>query len=156
MGVVAVGRASMLTATSADDVLAFIMDVEPYQAVDPRLTSITWVRRSPGETVFRFRPRLMGAPGPRTTQRVVLTPGRRVDITPAPSPMDRIVSFAGSLECVQEGGLNRVHRRLESRFARPLSWVLDPLMRRWLAKDVPAELARLNAHLEGIPRSDLG
>ncbi|SDN46930.1 Polyketide cyclase / dehydrase and lipid transport [Geodermatophilus sp. DSM 45219] len=148
MGVVAVGQASMVTTASAEDVLAFIMDVEAYQAVDPRLKTITWVRRSPGETVFRFRPRLMGMPGPRTTQRVVLTAGRRVDIIPVPSPMDRIVLFAGLLECVEEDGLVRVHRRLEFRFARPLSWLLDPLMRRWLAKDVPAELARLKAHLE--------
>jgi hypothetical protein len=58
-----------------------------------------------------------------------------------PSPMDRIVLFAGLLECVEEDGLNRVHRRLEFCFARPLSWVLDPLMRRWPAKDVPAEMA---------------
>jgi hypothetical protein len=147
----AVGRASTVVAASAEEVLAFIMDVEAHQAVDPRLKTIAWVRRRPEETVFRFRPRLLGVPGPMTTQRVVLTPGRRVDITPVPSPMDRIVLFAGSLECVEEAGLNRVHRRLEFRFARPLSWVLDPLVRRWLAKDVPAELARLKAHLEASP-----
>ncbi len=65
-----------------------------------------------------------------------------------PSPMDRIVLSAGWLECVEEDGLNRVHWRLQFRFARLLSWVLDPLMRRWLAKDVPAEMAHLKAHLE--------
>ncbi len=98
--------------------------------------------------MFRFRPRLMGVPGPRTTQRVVLISGRRVDVIPVPSPMDRIVLFAELRECVEEDGLNRVHRRLEFRFVRPLSWVLDSLMRRWPAKDVPAEMARFKAHLE--------
>jgi hypothetical protein len=142
----------MVTATPAKDVLAFILDVEAYQAVDPRLKTIAWVRRSPGETVFRFRPRLLGVPGPMTTQRVVLTPGKRVDIVAVPSPMDRLVHFAGLLECVEEAGLTHVHRRLEFRFARPLSWVLDPLMQRWLAKDVPAELARLKTHLDTTTR----
>lgn len=144
----AVGEANTVVARPAKEVLAFIMDVEAYRAVDPRLRTIAWVRRSPGETVFRFRPKLMGLPGPMTTQRVVLTPGRRVDITPVPSPVDRLVGFAGLMECIEEGGTTRVRRRLEFRFARPLSWFLDPLMGRWLAKDVPAELVRLKAHLE--------
>ncbi len=51
-------------------------------------------------------------------------------------------------ELETEGGTTRVRRRLEFRFARPLSWFLDPLMGRWLAKNVPAELVRLKAHLE--------
>lgn len=144
----AVGEASTLVARPAAEILDFILDVEAYRAVDPRLRTIRWVRRTPGETVFRFRPALMGLPGPLTTQRVTLTPGRRVDITPVPSVMDRFAGFAGLLECTPEGGATRVRRRLEFRFPRPLSWLMDPPLTRWLAKDVPAELARLKAHLE--------
>lgn len=146
----AVGEASVVIARKPEDILGFIMDVEAYRAVDPRLRTIRWVRRTPGETVFRFRPALMGLPAPMTTQKVTLTPGERVDITPLPSRMDRFAGFAGLLECVAEsnGAGTRVRRRLEFRFARPLSWVLDPLLNRWLARDVPAELARLKACLE--------
>lgn len=144
----AVGEASELVRRPATEILDFILDVEAYRAVDPRLRTIRWVRRTPGETVFRFRPTLMGLPAPMTTQRVTLTPGERVDITPVPSWMDRFAGFAGLLECTPEAGGTRVRRRLEFRFPRPLSWLVDPLLTRWLAQDVPAELARLKAHLE--------
>lgn len=144
----AIGEASILVRRPPTEILDFILDVEAYRVVDPRLRTIKWVRREPGETVFRFRPTLMGLPGPMTTQRVTLTAGRRVDITPVPSRMDRFAEFAGLLECTPEGGGTRVRRRLEFHFPRPLSWLMDPLLTRWLAQDVPAELARLKAHLE--------
>jgi ribosome-associated toxin RatA of RatAB toxin-antitoxin module len=149
----AVGEASTVVARPAQEILDFIMDVEAYRAVDPRLKTIRWVTREPDQTVFRFRPKLMGLPGPMTTQKVSLTPGERVDITPLPSPMDRFTEFAGLLECTAEGSGTRVRRRLEFKFARPFSWLLDPLLNRWLAKDIPAELARLKAHLEARPGS---
>lgn len=144
----AAGEASALVRRPATEILDFILDVEAYRAVDPRLRTIRWVRRTPGETVFRFRPTLMGLPGPMTTQRVTLTPGKRVDITPVPSRMDRFAGFTGLLECTPEAGGTLVRRRLEFRFPRLLSWLMDPLITRWLAQDVPAELARLKAHLE--------
>lgn len=60
-----------------------------------------------------------------------------------------MAGFSGLLECTQaEGGGTLVRRRLEFRFPRPLSWLLDPPLNRWLAKDVPAELERMKAHLE--------
>lgn len=91
----------------------------------------------------------MGLPAPRSTQRVVLMPGRRVDISTVPSPMDRAAAFEAPLECTDAGESGtRVRRRLEFRFAKPLSPLLDPLFNRWLTKDIPAELARLKAHLE--------
>jgi hypothetical protein len=143
----AVGEASTTVARPAEEILEFIMDVEAYRAVDPRLKTIKWVKREPGETVF------MGLPGPMTTQKVSLTAGERVDITPVPSPMDRFTAFAGLLECTAEGSGTRVRRRLEFTFQRPLSWLMNPLLNRWLAKDVPAELARLKAYLEARPAS---
>ncbi|SDZ00453.1 Polyketide cyclase / dehydrase and lipid transport [Amycolatopsis xylanica] len=144
----AVGEATTVVARPAAEILDFIMDVEAYRAVDPRLKTIKWVKREPGITTFRFRPKLMGLPGPMTTQRVALTPGERVNITPVPSAMDRVAGFAGLLECTADGSGTRVRRRLEFTFAKPFSWLMDPLLNRWLAKDVPAELARLKAHLE--------
>ncbi|MEC3979174.1 SRPBCC family protein [Amycolatopsis sp. H20-H5] len=145
---VATGEASTIIARPAADILAFIMDVEAYRVVDPRLKTIRWVRRAAAETVFRFRPRLLGLPGPMTTQRVALTPGVRVDISQVPGPLDRLADFHGLLECVEREDGTHVRRRLEFRFRRPLSWLLDPPLRRWLAHDVPAELARLKTHLE--------
>lgn len=147
----AVGEASTVVSRPAAEILGFIMDVEAYRAVDPRLKTIKWVKREPGMTTFRFRPKLMGLPGPMTTQQVSLTPGKRVDITPVPSAMDRFAGFAGLLECTAEGADTRVRRRLEFKFAKPFSWLMDPLLNRWLAKDIPAELARLKAYLEAAP-----
>ncbi|HEV7976206.1 SRPBCC family protein [Amycolatopsis sp.] len=144
----AFGEVSTVIRRPAEEILGFIMDVEAYRVVDPRLKTIKWVRRGHNETVFRFRPRLMGLPGPMTTQRVVLTPGERVDISGEPSAMDRVAVFEALLECTADAGGTRVRRRLEFRFARPLAWLLDPLFTRWLAKDIAAELGRLKAHLE--------
>jgi ribosome-associated toxin RatA of RatAB toxin-antitoxin module len=144
----AVGEATTVIACPAEDILAFIMDVEAYKAVDPRLRTIKWVRRTENETVFRFRPELAGVPAPLSTQRVVLTPGKRVDIVQAPHPMNRMAGFRGLLECTPDGDGTRVRRRLEFRFAPPMSWLLDARVERWLAEDIPAELARLKVHLE--------
>lgn len=145
---VAVGEATTFIARPAEDILAFIMDVEAYRAVDPRLQTIKWVRRTENETVFRFRPKLMNMPAPMSTQRVVLTPGKRVDILQAPHPMNRMAGFQGLLECTPAEGGTTVRRRLEFRFAPPMNWLLDRRIERWLAEDIPAELAKLKEHME--------
>lgn len=136
----------------ADDILEFILDVEAYRDVDPRLSSIRWVRRAHGCTVFRFRPRLMGLPAPLSTQMVVRR-GMSVDISALPSPSDHFADFAGSLECVAGPQETTVTRTLRFDLAAPLAPILDRRLSRWLERDVPAEMARLKARLEKRPSS---
>lgn len=139
---------------SAEDILGFILDVQAYQTVDPRLRSIRWVRRKEGFTVFRFRPQLMGLPAPLSTQLVVRR-GMRVDISALPSLNDRLARFAGSLACVEGVGGTTVTRTLRFDLARPLTVLLDRQLTRWLERDVSAEMSRLKSHLEGRRTSDI-
>lgn len=128
-------------------ILELILDVEAYREVDPRLKSIRWVRRAPGCTVFRFRPQLMGLPGPLSTQLVVRR-GTRVDISALPSPNDRLAHFVGSLECAEGPHGTTVTRTLRFDLAPALAPILDARLTRWLQRDVPAELRRLKVRLE--------
>jgi hypothetical protein len=135
----------------ADDILEFILDVEAYREVDPRLSSIRWVRRAQGCTVFQFRPQLMGLPAPLSTQMVVRR-GTKVDITALPSRNDWMAHFVGSLGCVERPQGTTVTRTLRFDLAPVLAPVLDGRLTRWLERDVPAEMSRLKARLEGADR----
>jgi hypothetical protein len=149
-----VAAAEVVVRATADDVLALVMDPERYRAVDPRIQRISWVRRSPDgrETVFRCFPRLGPVPAlAPSTQRVALDPGRGVRIATEPSWTDRLLRFEGSLDCEPVPGGVRVRRRLEFWLARPVRVSLGGTLQRWLADDVPRELAALRAELE--PRS---
>lgn len=147
-----VGAAELVIRTSPTVVLDFILDVERYRTVDPKIGPIHWVRRSPDgrEVTFRFTPRLGPLPAVvRSTQRVVRVGDDAVSITALPSWVDRVARFHGSLSARPVPGGVLVSRRLEFWLARPLRPTLGPVLRRWLARDVPAELAAVRHALEG-------
>ena len=52
-----------------------------------------------------------------------------------------------------EGG-TRVYHREALVFRRPFRWVLEPLLRRWLARDTPAEVNRMATLLLASLRLD--
>lgn len=146
-----VGDAEVLIRTTATEVLDFILDVERYRTVDPKIGTIHWIRRSPDgrEVTFRFTPQLGPLPAVvRSTQRVTRVGDHAVSIAALPSWVDRLAQFHGSLSTApaQEGVL--VRRRLEFWLAAPLRPTLGPVLRRWLARDVPAELAAVRQTLE--------
>ena len=155
-----VGTAEVVIRSTAERVLDLVMDPERYRAVDPRIQRIAWVRRSPDgrETVFRFSPRLGPVPAVApSTQRVVLDPGRGVRIIPEPSWTDALVRFEGALTCDPVDGGVLVRRRLEFWLAPPVRRLLGGALRRWLADDVPRELAALRGVLEpGAPTPHAG
>lgn len=147
-----VGAAETTIRTSAAEVLDFILDVERYRSVDPKIGAIHWVHRSPDgrEVTFRFTPRLGPVPALlRSTQRVTLVDGSSVSITALSSRVDRLARFRASLDTTAVDGGVLVRRRLEFWLAPPLRPTLGPLLRRWLARDVPAELRALRSALEG-------
>lgn len=146
-----VGEAEATIRTTATEVIEFILDVERYRAVDPKIGAIHWVRRSADgrEVTFRFTPRLGPLPAVvRSTQRVTRIGDDSVSITAQPSWVDRLARFHGSLSVtrVHDGVL--VRRRLEFWLSPPLRLVVGPALRRWLSRDVPAELAAVRRVLE--------
>lgn len=146
-----VGEAETVMATTCEDVLAFVMDVERYREVDAKIGTIHRIERSADgrQVTFRFTPNLGPVPALlRSTQHVTRRGERAVVIRPAPSWTDRLARFEGSVECWPDPDGVRVQRRLEFWFTPVLRALLGPALRRWLATDVPAELDAARRALE--------
>lgn len=145
----AFGEARLFVRRSAKEFADFVADLESYRQVDAKLGKIYWVRRDGNEVLFRFRPRLLGLPGPPTTQRVVIAEdGTSIRISGLPSWTDRLARFSAYFLLAETDGGTWVTRRVEFTFGRPVAWLLDPVFGRWLAKDVAAELAAAKRALE--------
>jgi hypothetical protein len=71
-----------------------------------------------------------------------------VSITALPSRVDRLARFHGSMNVTQTDEGVLVRRRLEFWLTPPLRLVLGPALRRFLSRDVPAELAAVRDVLE--------
>jgi hypothetical protein len=106
------GRATATLPCTADEYLAFVLDVERYREVDDKLGRIDWVRTEGNVTEFRFRPKMPLMPwSPKVVSRMTLTPGQRVDIAYAPRPQNRLAhvlsSFSAFFSCepVESGTL---------------------------------------------------
>src|SRR6266403_2265775 len=82
------GEATVVIRRPAKEVLDFVMDLHEYRKIDKKLGVIRWLRRDGDTVTFRFRPWLLGLPGPVTTQRLVRTGDSRIDISP-PVPASR-------------------------------------------------------------------
>lgn len=146
-----VGEAETTIRTTAAEVLEFILDIERYKTVDSKIGTIHWVRRTPDgrEVTFRFTPRLGPLPAVvRSTQRVTHNGDHSVSITTLPSRVDRLARFQGSMKVTRTDDGVLVRRRLEFWLAPPLRAVLGPVLRRFLSRDVPAELAAVRNVLE--------
>jgi len=145
--------------------LDLVLDVHQYAAVDDKMGPIKWVRRDGDLTEFRFTPRLPGLrlPQPAIVSQMRLVPGERIDVVLAPLPRNLssrvVVRFRASFSCAAVPGGVRVTRMMSFRFAPPMRWLVEPVLRRTLPVSVEREL-RLAKQLlesdgatwEGAPR----
>lgn len=140
-------------ACTPDEFLEFVMDIERYAQVDKKISPILWQRRESDLLEFACRPTLAGLPQPKVVQQVRLTPGRRIDITLSPLPLNRLAHalahFEASFACTPVNGGTQVTRMLEFRFARAVRWMLEPLFRRRLPGEVRDEVQLAKQYLEG-------
>jgi len=144
------GIGEEVVAATPEEALGWVLDLERYRQADYKIGPVDWVRVDDGGALVRFRSRMMGMPGPKVTQRIDRT-GTRLDVrTVEPKWMSRLLDFEGVIDCTPvEGGTNFFHREAFS-FRGPARYLLEPLLRRWLAKDTAAEVRRL-ADLIGRP-----
>jgi hypothetical protein len=134
--------------------LDLVMDIDQYAEVDDKIRPVYWSRRSGNVLEFEFRPKLPGLPfpTPKLVQRVELAPGKRVDITNAPSPRNkignRLSTFRGSFVCrpVDEG--TAVTRTIEMTFPATMRWLIEPVLTGRLQAAVDDEMDRATARLE--------
>lgn len=129
-----------------DEFLEFVMDIDRYATVDDKISPILWTRRDGDVVEFACRPKLAGLRQPKVVQQLRLTRGRRIDVSLAPLPRNRVANamarFTASFECAETGAGTNVTRRLEFRFTPTVQWFLEPLVRRRLPNEVRDELAR--------------
>lgn len=103
---------------------------------------------------FQFRPKLPGLPipAPKLVQHVELTPGKRIDITNAPWPHNKIGNrmseFRASFVCVPVDDGTRVTRTIEMTFPVFVRWAVEPILARRLQAAVDQEITRAKAFLE--------
>ncbi|MGH3541485.1 MAG: SRPBCC family protein, partial [Mycobacterium sp.] len=142
-----------------DQFLELVMDIEAYAEVDEKIRPIYWSRRTGNVLEFQFRPKLPGTPipAPKLVQRVELTPGRRVDVTNAPWPHNkvgnRMSSFAASFVCEPIDGATVVTRTIELNFPAPMRWLMEPILKRRLQTAVEDEIDRAKQRLESASAS---
>jgi hypothetical protein len=131
-----------------------VMDIERYAEVDDKIRPVYWSRRTGNVLEFQFRPRLPGllVPAPKLVQRVELTPGKRIDITNAPLPRNKIGNrmsrFIASFVCEPVDGATVVTRTVEVTFAGPMRWLLEPFLKGRLQAAVDDEIDRAKRRLE--------
>jgi hypothetical protein len=142
-------------ATTPDELLEFVMDIERYAEVDSKIKPILWSQRDGNRLEFACRPKLAGIRQPKVVQFAELTPGRRVEIGLLPVPHNRlanaIAGFHASFECAADRGGTRVTRTLEFTFTPAIRWLMEPLFRRRLLNEVSDEIRRAKQHLEDRP-----
>jgi hypothetical protein len=140
---------------AADEVLAFVMDPERYTQIDDKIGPIDWVRREGEVTEFRFRPKLPGIPGPapKVVSRMRLIPGQRVSAEYAPLPQNklahRLSKFGASFVCVPSREGVQFTRTISIEVTPLVRWLVEPVLRRTLQKDVEREVQGVKDYLEG-------
>jgi polyketide cyclase/dehydrase/lipid transport protein len=131
-----------------------VMDIERYAELDDKIRPILWSRRDGNRVEFACRPKLVGLRQPTVVQFLELTPGRRIDIGLLPKPRNRLAhrmaSFTASFECTPVDGGIQVTRTLEFRFSPAVRWLMEPLFRHRLERDVRTEIGLAKRHLEGV------
>ncbi|MHA6800401.1 SRPBCC family protein [Bounagaea algeriensis] len=135
-----------------EEFLGLVMDIERYAQVDKKISPVLWQRRDGDVVEFACRPKLAGLRQPKVIQYARLTPGHRIDIALTPLPANRIAhalaQFQASFECEAVEAGTRVVRTLEFRFTPLARWLLEPLFRRRLEREVREELALAKHYLE--------
>jgi hypothetical protein len=139
---------------SPEAFLDLVMDIERYAEVDYKIRPVYWSRRTGNILEFQFRPKLPGLPlpTPKLVQRLELTPRKRVDITNAPLPRNKIGNrmsrFKASFVCNPADGATAVTRTIEMTFRGPTRWLLEAVLKRRLQAAVEDEMDRATARLE--------
>lgn len=147
-------RAQQAMACSPDEFLEFVLDIERYAQVDDKLGPFDWVRREGDRVEFKFRPTMPGIPGPapKMVAQGVLTPGERVDVGLSPLPTNklwhRLMKFNATFVCEPAENGTVVTRTMSIEPVPAVRWLLDPVLRRNLQRNIESEVEKAKAYME--------
>ena len=144
------GEGTQLIRRAARDIFEFIVDFERYKKADHKIGTVHTVRWHGDHGEIHYDARFRGVPTPAVRQRITVQPFRRIDIRSTPGTFAHFMGpFHGLFTFEELGdGVTRVFHREEMSFRAPFKWVIEPLLRRWLADDVRQEVLRLKKLLE--------
>jgi hypothetical protein len=140
---------------SAKDICEFILDFEQYRKADTKIARVHSARWSGDTAEVRYSGRFRGFATPPVRQLVTVERHRRIDVRSKPGTFAHLVApFHGLflLEELGEGTTEVFHREALDPPV-PIKWLIEPLLRRWLEEDTPAEMVRLKQLLEAPPPS---
>src|SRR5438034_198525 len=110
---------------------------------------VHFVERAGNRGRARYAGRMRGLPGPAETVDWELEPWSRLHFRSTPSLWPGVLyHFDGLFTCEETAEGTCVRHREAVSLRPPLAWVVDPLLRDWLARDTAREMARLKALLE--------
>lgn len=146
-----IGEASVTVDAPRTAIFEFVLDLERYRQADHKIGpggTITWNDDGTGGTM-RFPGRLLGLPAPTGTYPFTKSENSlRIGPPIAGGARWVLEDFDGSFELVEtDDGVVATHREA-LQFRRPWRWLIDPLLRRWLANDTTKEMARFKQLVE--------
>jgi hypothetical protein len=143
-------EAMALIRRSPRDILEFVLDLERYRQADRKIGRVDFVERNANAGRARYAGTMRGLPGPTETVSWTLEPYSRLRFASTPSLWPGLVyRFEGLFTCEEVRGGTRVLHRETVFLRRPISWIVDPFLRGWLAHDIVEEMRRMKHLLEG-------
>ena len=145
------GEGTAVVRCSARAAYEFVLDLERYRQADRKIAkvhSVAWHGEREAEVCYsgRFR----GWTTPAVRQTLTVEPYRRIDVRSKPGTAAHAASrFHGSFTFEElPDGTTRIFHREELCFHPMLAWLMEPLLRDWLERDTPEEVARMKTLLE--------
>ena len=143
----AVGKATIERPANA--VIDFVLDLERYKQADTKIARVMASNIAGDTGEVRYAGRLHGIPGPAMVNVVTVDRPSRVDFRSKPGTWQHaLLRFHGSFLLEGSGTTTTVTHREEFSFRVPLSWAVEPLIRKWLTTSMHDEMARMKVLLE--------
>ena len=136
------GEAVATVAATPNDVFDFVLDLHRYRQADHKIGRVGTVQDNGSEGLIQFSGRIRGLPGPSGTYPFTRTSTRLRFGSPIAGPARWFLDFEGTFDTEEvSAGTVVTHRELFE-FKRPWRWIAEPLLRRWLQRDIAEEMIR--------------
>lgn len=139
-------EATVEVASTPQEVLEFVLDMDRYRQADQKITRVSSVTGpdAAGQGSVRMWGKLPGMPAAPDRQDFVLERWERLTLVGAPRQPGRLLfAFTGTFDCAPTAeGTTIVTHRYQFDFRRPFRW-LERRMQPRLAKGIDEEVTRI-------------
>ena len=143
-----VGEGTATVSVSPTEVFEFVLDLNRYRQADHKIGRVGAINRDGDNGTVRFSGRIMGIPSPPATYPFTVSESRLQFGSPIAGLNKWLLGFDGTFDCeTTDAGTVVIHREAFT-FRGPLGWIMEPLLRRWLAADTKKEMVRFKEIIE--------